>query len=245
MTPVDGSLIRLVFQGGEDVMTGVVRYLDERVNYIFSSESDTDSLIQVGRRMSDRVAQESSGAVVMAMNIGMAGWLIHEAVGPNQGTFFKFEGKKIPLSSSRVGLIQLGEGYSRDNVSSLERIETLVHEGRHSDCTGGLSQSALEGLRLGILPSERACGHTHVACPEGHPLAGLMACDDHPWGAYTVGAVFSIMMSRSCENCTESEKQMAELSALDSLSRVDETIMEGSLNGEYGAPDMSSQGVRE
>jgi hypothetical protein len=38
MTPVDGSLIRLVFQGGEDVMTGVVRYLDERVNYIFSSE---------------------------------------------------------------------------------------------------------------------------------------------------------------------------------------------------------------
>jgi len=250
------SFFRLIFQGGEIPSDGVIRYLNERVNYIVGSDANVDNLLQVGPRSYRELkeqfstvsepgapAQEESRGVVMALNLGMAGWWIHETLGPSQGLSIRFAGNRVPLDSSRVGLIQLGPGYTDETIHTVDRLETLVHEGRHSDCTGGLSQQALFLLRNGIPPLGSTCGHSHAACPAGHPLEGLPACDVAPWGAYAVGAVFSVGISRQCENCSEEEKQLAEMSAGDSLSRVDPAILDQMFSGVFGAPDMSSQGV--
>jgi hypothetical protein len=254
----DRSLFRLIFQGGELPSDGVLRYLDERINYIVGSNRDVDALLKVGPRSyrelksrfmaaADRSAEstreEDARAIVMALNMGTAGWWIHEALGPTQGVSIEFDGQQIPLTSSRVGLIQLGQGYTLDRVHQVERLETLIHEGRHSDCTGGLSQETLILLRLGIAPSGLTCGHAHAECPKGHDLSGIPACDVQPWGAYAIGAIFSIGVSRQCENCSEEERQVAEMSASDSLSRVDPLILDGMLSGAFGPPDMTSQGI--
>ena len=244
-----GGLFAQTFPG-ESPTLGILKYLDERVSYIFSSSADLDSLLKIGPRFQALKPEskpedslEDSRALLMAINVGMGAWLIHESMGPDQGLYFKFEGRKVPISNSRVGLIQLGGGYVAERVNPIDRMETLVHEGRHSDCTGGMTQLDVLRLKVGMLPENPSCGHTHAICPDGHPLAGLPACDLHPWGAYTIGAMFSVTLSGRCTNCSEAEKMSAELSAYDSLSRVEPNVLDASLKGVFGPPDMSSQGV--
>jgi hypothetical protein len=244
-----GGLFAIVFQG-ENPTAGVLKYLDERVSYVFSARTDLDSLLRSGPRFqkvqSETEAEGSSNesrALLMAMNVGMGAWWMHEAMGPQDGVYFKFEGRKIPISSSRIGLIQLGDGYVAERVEPMDRLETLVHEGRHSDCTGGMSRLDVLRLKLGQIPENSACGHAHAICPDGHPMAGIPACDLHPWGAYTIGALFTVTVSQRCTNCSESERLAAELSSYDSLSRVEPGILETSLKGGFGPPDMWSQGL--
>jgi hypothetical protein len=235
------SLYDLIFPG-ENRNLGVLKYLDERVNYIFSQNTDAESLLKLKRRELDGT---SGGAILMATNIGTAIFLQSELVGPEFGLALKMEGRKIPVTGSRIGLIQLGPGFSKPGLTAVEQLSTLVHEGRHSDCTGGLYRSDIARLRLGILPSKSVCGNFHTVCPDGHRLAGLPACEAHPYGAYFVQSVFDINLSGNCANCSEDEKQLALLSGFDGLSRLEPPVLTAILAGAFGLPDMSSQGVIE
>src|SRR5262249_4759019 len=142
---------------------------------------------------------------------------------------FRVGEEKVALNSSRVGIIQLGVGYTqkvgqgseqRYARTEVERVSTLVHEARHSDCTGGLWKSDLERFRKGDMPTHRECGHLHINCPPDHALAGLPACDGAPWGAYAIGGLYSAGVFKTCKNCDEKTKALAKADALDQLSRV-------------------------
>ncbi len=280
------SFARLVF--GSDSIDGVLKYLDERVNYVISytenvedhlaeivandenstpvSEgmSPADSGVTIGKyRRSEEMAQEFQAIYrsaqkyglsriddeqTIAANLGTLGWFISLAMQPKE-TVFRFGETILPIQESRVGVVQLGRIYSKRRflglgeakLPSIVRISTLVHEARHSDCTGGVTMGQVEALLNQGVVLNPSCGHLHGECPAGHDLAGITACDTHAWGAYAVGAVFSAWVERSCTSCTEKERQASYADALDSISRV--VPIEAMLNGEAGLPDMSSSGV--
>ena len=168
--------------------------------------------------------------------------MVKEASAPQQ-IGFRFGDRVLELDSSHVGIIQLGAGYKEKFAPSIVRQSTLIHEARHSDCTGGIKRSVLDDLLKGIFPENSSCGHLHVKCPAGHDYAGYMACDKGAWGAYAVEAVYGSVISKTCTNCSETEKQIALISALDSVSRV--LVLDDMLAGRLGPPDMTSSGVIE
>jgi hypothetical protein len=130
----------------------------------------------------------------------------------------------IAVNSPRVGLIKLGEGYSRtlaqsyytnpevfgsdpiNNLDSegnkIDRLSTLFHEARHSDGSG------------------KHLGFVHANCPAGHDLAGLPACDDSNNGPYAVGAMALKVLYIQCSTCSTLEKTRLKVSILDSFSRL-------------------------
>jgi hypothetical protein len=141
-------------------------------------------------------------------------------------------GDVIPVDSSRVGFLLFGPGYvghteiqGRQVPVPVEyRQEILVHEARHSDCTGGIDEAALDIARHASTSRmftrefpRRQCGHLHVYCPRG-PHAGLAACDEDPWGAYAIGAVFAAGAALSATTRTAHDVMIA--TAIDSLSRL-------------------------
>ena len=172
----------------------------------------------------------------------------------------------ISLDASRVGIIKLGDVYSEMRVDvrapSLKqpnafkptsfispvmkrvvRQSILVHEARHSDCTGGITAAEIESfLKKGVILNSQ-CGQLHVMCPKGHDLEGFPACDGAAWGAYAIGGIFSATIAKTCSNCTEDEKQAAYADAVESYSRV--LVIEDMINGKAGKPDMSSSGLHD
>jgi hypothetical protein len=88
------------------------------------------------------------------------------------------------------------------------------------------------------------CTHAHVPCPKGHPLEGQLACDAHPWGAYSAGFIFAKNVYRACANCTEQQKQDALASATDDYTRLLPAVREFLRNPTPPAPDMSSYDAR-
>ncbi len=223
-----------VFNGNGSL--DAVRNMDERVNYVLPESVKLEDRLGVAE-------DPLTDAVTVASNIGTILFFVQKS-NPDKKLYFKIGNAKVGLDSSRVGIIRLGPGYTMEKLkdgtplTAVFRTATLVHEGRHSDCTGGLKASDLELLKLGQIPVNKNCGHLHVKCPPGHDLAGYYACDGHPWGAYAVGAVYNAKLARACANCSELEKQQALLFAADSLSRV--LSMEDLLAGKQGAPDMTS-----
>lgn len=138
-------------------------------------------------------------AVIGAVNLGAGMWL----QGVFDGTPYtvSFRDQSVRVDSTRSGLLMLGaiysdifivEGKVRQVRPALRRT-ILVHESRHSDCTGGIDDDIVEVARKvktndefkRELPDMR-CAHLHVACPARHSLAGIPACDDEQWGAYGV-----------------------------------------------------------
>lgn len=226
----------------------VLKFMDDRVNYIVPEIKDLTSRLKLGPislpSLGGDAGIDDPRAVMMAANIGMGLYLVNEANPLPINLRFKIGDTAIPMTSPRVGLMELGPGYTMTEtpsgkpITAIIRTETLVHEARHSDCTGGLTTNDVARLRAGEMPENHDCGHTHVACPAGHPLEGLPACDDRPWGAYTVGALYTQEIARSCENCTELERQQAIVDTTDSFSRV--LVLQDMLDGKYGDPDMSS-----
>jgi hypothetical protein len=229
-----------------------LRFMGERINYMVPQQDDLLKRLRLGPfpipgandSSDDGSSVNDPRAVVMALNIGTALWFVQLA---NKSPFtlnFKIGDTSVPLTSPRVGLVELGPGYTMTQtpggtqITAVIRSETLVHEARHSDCTGGLAQSDLDLINAGQMPQNHECGHLHINCPEGHPLAGLPACDDLPWGAYTIGALYAKELALSCQNCTAVERAQAVADAADSFSRV--TVLADMLNGKYGDPDMSS-----
>lgn len=232
---LDGGRVKAfsnVFGGNSS--SNVVRYFERRVNYALSESTDID-----GRIVDDPAEPIPPGAhsaELVARNLGTGLWV--GSLVQDSGTVdFMINGKVIAITSSRVGIMQFGDVFARRDP--IQQINTLVHEARHSDCTGGLRAEDLAQLRDGSLPDNKKCGHFHVPCPVGHPLEGELACDSHPWGAYAVGAIYSLAVASSCSSCTGPEKTVAEQEALDSLSRLlfDPVEM---VDGKFGPADMSS-----
>lgn len=128
---------------------------------------------------------------------------------------------KVTVDSPRAGIIQVGEGLFHNQLTinpgnenalanSLNRLATFFHEARHSDGNGA------------------SLSYAHSKCPAGHELAGEYACDESLNGPYAVGALMTVEMIRSCEdNCTEREKEILKLIALDSAGRIMFTTKKG------------------
>ena len=155
-----------------------------------------------------------------------------------------------------IGLIVFGKQYGfRDD--SIYRIATLVHEARHSDCPNGLTidqvlriqeQGGPDAPREQLDPELRdaiaKCGFMHEACPAGHELAGLLACETGKgWGAYSTELAFFSKVVKTCANCSESEVPQAIGGLTEISGRV--THLDDLLSGNLGAPEMGEVGVTE
>jgi hypothetical protein len=117
-----------------------------------------------------------------------------------------------------------------------------MHEARHSDCTGGISNNDLAILRASHNTREtdrtfnnRACGHMHTYCPAGHTFEKYLACDDRPWGAYAIQYVYLRALLTTYQGA---DRAIMDASVVDTRSRL---LMDV---GSMGRPDMSSAGLQ-
>lgn len=230
---INGNQIRRFTQiYGGPRSSNVVNYFEIRVNYFLSADTSLESRVVIQPSAFNLFGL----AETLASNPSSLLWYYSKISEPDD-VKFEINNQLLDINSSRIGIMQVGAVFAR--LDSIQQIVTLVHEARHSDCTGGARASDLERFERGQEPLYKPCGHAHVLCPEGHPLAGLYACDSHPWGAYIVDAIYSVAVSETCTSCTETQKQIAESMALDALSRPLYDI-EVLLDGGFGPPDMSS-----
>ncbi len=128
---------------------------------------------------------------------------------------------RVLAESPRVGIIQIGEGLferqltiNNENpkaiANSLNRLATFFHEARHSDGNG------------------KSLAFAHSPCPKGHDYAGALACDENLNGPYTIGASVTKEFIKACGvDCSEREKEMLLIMALDSYGRVIKTNSKG------------------
>jgi len=217
----------------------VIEYMDARVNYIIPERVKLVFRVGFGSIVESEFFTKNK-TVTVASNMGMALWLT--SLSQRKRLTFRIGDVSVPMDDPRNGLIQIGTAYiggkTKTKMDTNVRNNTLVHEARHSDCTGGVYQSDIDRMKVGELPTNPLCGHTHVMCPDGHDFEGYYACDGHAWGAYSVGGVFSAAISKYCENCTEADRQKALIEGLDSFSRV--LVLDKMKDGLAGAPNMTS-----
>jgi len=211
---------------GEDVM----RYLEERIHYMGADSGGGDKGIYAANYSPVFLTYIYSRDVRQSKNPKV--------------TKMKFEDTTVAIDSPRTGFVVVGDAYTWPETSWIDRLDTLVHEARHSDCATIPDADDLTAYQksqyLNISMEGRTCTHIHMPCPKGHPLAGELACDGHDWGAYTVGYVFSKTMYRSCVGCTEKQKQEALVTATDDFSRLFKDVQDRWLSGNAGTPDMRS-----
>ncbi len=154
---------------------------------------------------------ESGGKVVMA-NLGSALYLGGKMADMLLGIKLRGIGR-IPVTSPRVGIIQIGEGLFDDGLFGKEipndspirrtfRMSTFFHEARHSDGNG------------------KTLGFMHALCPRGHDYENTNACDRNINGPYSVGALMDEHIARACSECTEVERETIRLFGLESRSRI-------------------------
>ena len=201
-----------------------LRYLGERIKVFLGADTKAAFL------SSEASEARDERAFMTAANFGTLVWY-ESFVKKRPAAAFGADGKTYPVSSMRDGVISILPGYNTVSLPKRAGKEfrfraagtsTLIHEARHSDCSEALTSADVTRIEItdDLLQGNTKCGHLHVKCPTGHPLAGLNACDDHAWGAYTLSYVYSLMVATGCENCTEEEKIIASVSAIDSFDRV-------------------------
>ena len=226
---IDGRQIRRFSQiFGGNRSSNVVNYFETRVNYALSASTNlADRQVFSARLLAE--------GVVVASNPSTSLWYLTKVTEP---VVMKFEinNKLLTISSTRIGIMQFGAFV---DFPTIEQLNTLVHEARHSDCTGGALKSDIENYRNSQPIENNLCGHLHVKCPAGHPFAGEFACDDLPWGAYAIGAIYSGSIALECSSCTETQKVLAQAMTLDAISRLLYDFGE-LMDGRFGPPDMSS-----
>ncbi|MCX6128721.1 MAG: hypothetical protein NTX25_06605 [Proteobacteria bacterium] len=129
--------------------------------------------------------------------------------------------KWVDLVEPRVGLMQIGPGFTKYMVNRLDpksfansamRIEILFHEARHADGASGRNN----------------LGFPHIICPADplvpSELVGKPACDDSSNGAYSVGRGLINAYRKKCDKkCSKSDLVGLEALYLDSLSRIIKT----------------------
>ncbi len=162
------------------------------------------------------------------------------------------KGETVSIQSIRDGLMVITENYPQyyqanqcdwKEVPQTERQAILIHEARHSDCTGGISVAELEILRSAENKEDaftkfqnRRCGHLHVKCEHLPELKGVEACDRHAWGAHAVQSVF--LGAAILNTQDQTAKQRLKSTFLEMMSRIDLPDSEKAV-----PPDMSSSGV--
>jgi hypothetical protein len=249
----DGGLFHKTFGGREG--KDVLKYLNERIQLVLAETTNPylllfDPSIGPNRYGAPNLpippqaipapSVTDQEPVMIAQNVGIIMWFM-SASGPEE-LMLRFQGREIPIVSSRVGIIRLGSGYSR--FPRIDRVASLIHEARHSDCTGGITEADLTRFRRRLQPREVSCGHLHAVCPEGHPYAGTYGCDARAWGAYSVQAAFLAAVRSNCRSCSQTDKQVASAGLLDAISRI--LVSMGDMErGRHGTPDMSSGGLRQ
>lgn len=222
-----GAVFRSVFGGPGN--ESVLRYLDERIQYVIGRQSDAE----LDHRFS-QLGTDALGGRVMASNLSLPAW-VRVAQNPALGGFFRFDSEPVPVRGTRTGIMMFGEGYS-PAFPDIGRVATLVHEARHSDCPAGLPA---DFLRTSDISRLGGCGQAHVACPPSHALAGLPACDAQPWGAYSMGLLYLATLQASCVDCSEKVRAEATIQAIDAASRI---LMDPDdmFSGKFGQPNMAN-----
>lgn len=224
------------FYDGEKI--NILKFVDERVGYIIGSNASTEE------RFGFSSAQGTQGgrAVTIATNIGTAIWL--DNLTQKRAVDFFVNDGAIPVTDPRIGIIRLAEGYTNfdgngNPMNTVARTSVLLHEARHSDCTGGLSKKDVLNLSVGEPPENKSCGHLHVICADGD-YKGLPACDSQDWGAYSIGYLYASGLYDYCDNCNEAMRQTAKAVAIDSILRVGKPRALAIIDKKLPPPDLSS-----
>ena len=195
-----------------------------------------------------RAAGEKMEKATVAANIGSDVWLHAKINGIDRSTM-RLHDRTIEIASTRSGVIGVPENYLASfdpndkmspSVRQIFRQATLVHEARHSDCTGGLRQGTLEAAREAFSYSDfsraadPSCSHMHSLCAMGDYL-GLPACDSHAWGSYPAGELF-LQAALGRPDLTDKDRHVLRSIIKDIRSRVaaDHSAM---MRGELGRPD--------
>jgi hypothetical protein len=214
---------------GTEGQDSVLDYLHTRVRAYLPSLEDPE--------IEERLTFGRESYALMANNLGAALWFYSQSI-LSRPLRFNLGSQAIPITSPRVGLVEIGSGYWDSRIGPVTRSSTLVHEGRHSDCPRPLTESDRARLEVGQRPEDPTCGNAHSLCPTGHPLEGLAACDAHAWGAYSVEMIYDLALEKDCADCNEAERLEARALALDSASRV--LVLQPMLQGNLGVPEMGS-----
>jgi len=239
----------------------VARYFKERIHYLIEQNEATVQvaphpftytawLTDATMALLGTAVSTARGEIeVGAANVGMELWLqalvnqveVTVIIGP----------QAVPVTSGRVGIMVFGPGYRGTRVDPSGRVAivpteyrqaVLVHEARHSDCTGGVSDSDLSVAKWAANYKEftthfpqMTCGHLHVYCPSGD-YAGLPACDITPWGAYSVSLIYAGAM---IGNVPSQYQDYMKVVTADYLSRLLFDV-DGMFAGKYGPADMTN-----
>ena len=133
----------------------VLHFIQDRVKY-FLTESDISGVVPGSIHTSwQRMPAAEKGVALLATNIGTTLWL-QGLIDRTSPVIHLSSGKTIAITSSRVGVILMGPGYKPDSdsenaagirMNSIYRQAVLVHEARHSDCTGGITEPDLQVFR--------------------------------------------------------------------------------------------------
>lgn len=149
-------------------------------------------------------------ALVIMSNIGSAVYLS----GKFDNTLYglKLDGDVVYGKSTRVGILQVGEGLFHERfminkeplsaANSISRLGTLFHEARHSD------------------GNSKHTGFIHDKCPSGHPYAGLAACEASSNGSYSLGAYAERNLLKNCTTCSVEDKTVLTAAIADNLGRI-------------------------
>jgi hypothetical protein len=236
----------------------LTNYLNTRVHYYIDKDQDVSitpsDFANTGwtqEILLKSLADTDQDVTVCAVNVSIEYWIL--GLLNNALVTFDFNNQTVPLTSARTGIVVLGDGYSdtiafkdsQGNTSQVSlpafyRQSILLHEARHSDCTGGLSEQQLNRISQETSAAEfsanddaGACGHLHITCPSGD-YQGLSACDDETYGAYGIQAVFLTAAKLQLE-ADQEDDSLALVMEMDTYSRL---LDDGSRGVEY--PDMSS-----
>jgi hypothetical protein len=243
--------------GGTDA-SSVEQYYNARIHYAFS-DTDLKGALLYGMQntytgwYADPTASApdpSQHFVLGALNYGTGWWI--EATLENSEATLVMGDQTIPIDSTRTGVMLFGAGYvptettssgKTINVPVVYRQSILIHEARHSDCTGGLPESEIEIMRsaqseedfLKQIPLPH-CGHTHITCASG-TYQGIAACDAERYGAYKIGAEYEESQIDSASD--EITKKFLQMTAIDFESRFVDT---GFTAPDELEPNMTSAG---
>lgn len=227
-------------------------YFDARIRHYLTLKDAARYVVEGSGLVETTRPDPLSDIEVGAINWGADLWMTRIV----QDAPMTLRGDKVfSIDSSRVGLMLIGPGYNPTRFSGsgdeatldvygpLFRQGILLHEARHSDCTGGFLQWDVELARRGITAHTFAtkrrgpsCNHTHVPCPDG-PYADIFACDGHAWGAYALQLLF-IDALLGTPTLARADVYFLEGIRIDIRSRL-LLNYEDMLAGAFGPPDMS------
>jgi len=215
--PGDAKLKQLTGAASTDGL-GLLNWIDNRVNYIIPDGLDMQKdVVPIGPHVYENTGtpdledgKTTDGAAAMVVMSNVSGGLY---LGGKDLSFLfglKIDGKVIPITSPRVGILMIGPGLTGSKKAKSApsplaarylRQSVLMHEARHSDGRG------------------KSLAFAHAVCRSGD-YDGYNACDANSNGPYTIGAQFLKMVAAQCADCTPADKEWLQKASLDSFARI-------------------------